>query len=391
MNKTGLTKFFLVIVIVFILGIVSCTVYRKITNDAVYKYATLYIVMGSAKISEDGSSWEEVENGEELEEGLYIKTESGSRATVVFPDNSITRLDENTTIQLQEIYIDKDNTQINIFLETGRIWSRVIEFITTDESEFSVETSDSVAMVRGTIFGAEKGTEDSQDRSLFYTIKSKIILIDKLSQNELEVEEGYYSNEVIDGTIVKGQIPSEWYQRDWFKYSLQSDEDLDTFFEDKDMHDRLLLRNSYRFIDFRQFVFGLQNVDESINEVIEENQGSNTDIGKTPPIEEPLQPFITITYPTSTPCTIDEQPISGTIGGLDGLLRPEVVLTITQKGLYWNGNVFASRPNTVTASFSYDGLSWFYELPDYSYIEIKADFYAYKDGARSLLSTAYCE
>lgn len=78
-----------------------------------------------------------------LQEGDKIVTKSGSFVTVHFFDDSVSRLGENTNLEIKKLYTEPLHpmvTVVQLFLKEGRLWSRVINMI-DDRSEFTVETS----------------------------------------------------------------------------------------------------------------------------------------------------------------------------------------------------------------------------------------------------------
>jgi len=94
--------------------------------------------------------------GDELQSGAVIKTETGGRATVHFPDASLLRIDSETTFTLKAAEYDGKNQKliVKIALAAGRLWSKIFALATPD-SVWEVQTSNAVATVRGTAFGME--------------------------------------------------------------------------------------------------------------------------------------------------------------------------------------------------------------------------------------------
>lgn len=84
-----------------------------------------------------------------LEEGDVILTKDSSYVTVHFFDDSLSRLSENTNMQIKRLYEEPFNpvlTQVELFLKQGRIWARVINLI-DEESSFTVDTQNIKANV----------------------------------------------------------------------------------------------------------------------------------------------------------------------------------------------------------------------------------------------------
>lgn len=79
----------------------------------------------------------------ELEEGDILFTRGDSAATIQFFDDSLSRLSENTSVQVNRLYQEPINpvvTNVELFLEEGRLWAKVVNLM--DESSFVVDTED---------------------------------------------------------------------------------------------------------------------------------------------------------------------------------------------------------------------------------------------------------
>lgn len=79
-----------------------------------------------------------------------IKTGPGSRAIIRFLDQSVSRLDENTDVKISKLYVNPNNkteTIVEIIIERGRIWSRVVNLI-NDVSKFQVKAQNTIAVAK---------------------------------------------------------------------------------------------------------------------------------------------------------------------------------------------------------------------------------------------------
>lgn len=84
-----------------------------------------------------------------LQQGDLIFTQPGSTASVRFFDDSVSRLDGNTQLQLKRIYAEPLNpvvTQVDLALGEGRLWTKVLNLV-DDRSHFMVETSSAAISV----------------------------------------------------------------------------------------------------------------------------------------------------------------------------------------------------------------------------------------------------
>lgn len=84
-----------------------------------------------------------------LEEGDILITKKDSFVTVRFFDDSVSRLDANTQLEVKRLYSEPFNpvaTQIELMLEEGRVWTRVLNLI-DENSHFMVATQGTAAIV----------------------------------------------------------------------------------------------------------------------------------------------------------------------------------------------------------------------------------------------------
>lgn len=96
--------------------------------------------------------------GMELKEGDSVKTGAKAKASVVFFDSSILRLNENTEIVVKDI-VSQGGKKVTLEQTAGQTWSRVLKI--SGIKEYSVETPNTVATVRGTGFSISVGDGDT--------------------------------------------------------------------------------------------------------------------------------------------------------------------------------------------------------------------------------------
>jgi hypothetical protein len=85
-----------------------------------------------------------------LKESDAVRTLAGARASIIFFESSIVRLNENTHITIKELKDELGNRKIGIHQDSGRLWSTILKLSGVDEYE--VETPTTVAAIRGTSF-----------------------------------------------------------------------------------------------------------------------------------------------------------------------------------------------------------------------------------------------
>ena len=118
--------------------------------------ATVAHLSGSATIKGNPAAI-----GSIVHAGEEVITDSapGTSAVLYFSDGSVTYLDPGTTLRvLPNTKVEKNDkdgiiTKIRLKLTSGKIWNKVARL--ASESEFNVETTNSIAGVRGTEFGID--------------------------------------------------------------------------------------------------------------------------------------------------------------------------------------------------------------------------------------------
>lgn len=95
-----------------------------------------------------------------LESGDRIKTYADSLAVITWWDGSLTRVWEDSELEIRKNTVSKDRSLINIsfYLNSGKTWSRIISFIWEDSS-FTQSFDDIEAWVRGTVFDVDLSEE----------------------------------------------------------------------------------------------------------------------------------------------------------------------------------------------------------------------------------------
>ncbi|MEK7120600.1 MAG: FecR domain-containing protein, partial [Patescibacteria group bacterium] len=116
----------------------------------------------TSEVDSSGQNIKNLQTGDELSDGVILKTDETGEAIIHFPDGSEARLEANSTIIIERAAYNEESGSlfVRLTLSAGRIWSKVIS-LSTPESEWKVETANAVATVRGTAFGTEFINGDS--------------------------------------------------------------------------------------------------------------------------------------------------------------------------------------------------------------------------------------
>jgi hypothetical protein len=94
------------------------------TSPTTASAATLTVFAGQVEQQVDGT-WVPLGDGASIAAGATIRTASGSRALVTFPDGSTASVDHSTELTFLRIEVS-DRRQIEIAQATGRIWNDVV-------------------------------------------------------------------------------------------------------------------------------------------------------------------------------------------------------------------------------------------------------------------------
>lgn len=121
-------------------------------------YLSAYVaeVQGQVDVRPAGSdNWNPLREGMELGTSDQIRTWADSQAYLRFPDNSVTKMGEETQLSLQQLQKHQDGGQIVVLQQSiGYIWNYIQPQAPTG-STFEVLTPAATVAVKGTIFGVE--------------------------------------------------------------------------------------------------------------------------------------------------------------------------------------------------------------------------------------------
>jgi hypothetical protein len=112
------------------------------------------MVEGTARAFAAGASaGVRLKKGDRLTREHEVKVGEKSRLELRFPDNTVMRLSEKSTLKLGEISYDKKTGAKNfkVALSLGKMWAKVKKLVTSD-SAVEVKTVNAVAGVRGTVY-----------------------------------------------------------------------------------------------------------------------------------------------------------------------------------------------------------------------------------------------
>ncbi len=112
------------------------------------------MIEGTAKAFAAGAAaGVQIKKGDRLTKEHEVKVGEKSRLELRFPDNTVMRLSERSTLKLSEISYNKETGAKNfkVALSLGKMWAKVKKLVTSD-SAVEVKTVNAVAGVRGTVY-----------------------------------------------------------------------------------------------------------------------------------------------------------------------------------------------------------------------------------------------
>jgi len=125
------------------------------TRTAVFTY-----VEGTVKRQKNGEGdWFEIKEKSKVRSGDRVKTAEKTKAEIELAEATYVRLDENTTINILDLYKNVKAIKANVEVEGGNVWAKVKEL--SDEDEFAVTSPVARASIRGTVFRVTTNEDNS--------------------------------------------------------------------------------------------------------------------------------------------------------------------------------------------------------------------------------------
>ncbi len=181
--------------VLLLLFLLACApAHQPVVNETSEKkmesLATLAVHSGEVFVNDGSAS-----AGMDLHAGDIIKTMAKSKASVVFFDSSVLRLDENTEIVVKKLA----KGSVDLKQSAGQTWSRVLKL--SGIQEYTIETPNTVATVRGTGFAVKVSDGDTK-----VMVKEGKVRVVSFEENVMVAEAMVTENM---GMIVTDEAPSE--------------------------------------------------------------------------------------------------------------------------------------------------------------------------------------
>lgn len=188
-EKSIFGRAFVASAMIMVISFVSIFTFQLNTPISYAKDSTLYNVNGDVYVYRAGMLLP-VMDGFVLQEGDKIHTGYGSGVTAIFMDQTMSRVDEESKLNLSKLYSDKatGNTEITLGVADGRIWSKVPSLIV---GSFNVATLHTVVKVqRNATFDVNVDNDENVAISVV--------------ENFVDVELSSYSP-AVNTTVVEGE------------------------------------------------------------------------------------------------------------------------------------------------------------------------------------------
>jgi hypothetical protein len=144
MNSVEGKNGMLIIMIIAVIAIAGAAIY--FSNVSLKKpTAVLYLEQGAVSVNAD-KGWETASNQMQLYEGYSVRTSASGKATIVFSDATISRLEPGTEVKIQSLQAG----QVSLAQASGQTWNKVEDI--SGIKSYKVTTPNAVALVKGTAF-----------------------------------------------------------------------------------------------------------------------------------------------------------------------------------------------------------------------------------------------
>ena len=110
---------------------------------------TLTFLVGEAFVKRAGQDWCNAKFDMALYTKDKIKTGADSRCEITLITGSVIRIDEHTIHELERLSLEKQPTEVSLFVGAGRLWLNARKMVSKHDS-FKVRTDKTVCAIRGT-------------------------------------------------------------------------------------------------------------------------------------------------------------------------------------------------------------------------------------------------
>lgn len=194
---------------------------------------TLEIFSGTVFIkTPDSDTFTKAKHNQGVPVGSTITTAKNSRAQLVYPGGTVTRLDYETQIKVSQ-YTQPHSVIVEII--QGRIWSRIKKLIGNEY--YQTESEAVTAVVRGTSYNHGVKTKGYD---LAIVLKGAVEITCKKTGATVVVDQGEMGNMDCENkqTLTPYDITQNVYDEEWVQFNMEQDTVLNTRFGSDTYNDK---------------------------------------------------------------------------------------------------------------------------------------------------------
>jgi hypothetical protein len=122
-----------------------------------------------------------IKKNDRVQRGQEIRVGDRSRLELRFPDGTVMRFAERSTIRMDDLTFDSKtrNKKVRVDMERGKLWASVRKLVTSD-SRVEVKTVNAVAGVRGTVYRVNV----EEDNSALVKVYDGSVYVDGVKKEE---------------------------------------------------------------------------------------------------------------------------------------------------------------------------------------------------------------
>jgi len=150
-------------IIRIVIAVMLLTVYSTATASADDSAAVVTRLDGKASVfTRGGKTGTPLKKSDKIMKGQEVKVGEKSRIELKYPDGTVMRFAERSTIKIDDITYDgkTQSKKVKVDLGGGKLWANVKKLVTSD-SKVEVKTVNAVAGVRGTVYRVNVDEDNS--------------------------------------------------------------------------------------------------------------------------------------------------------------------------------------------------------------------------------------
>ena len=160
--------------------------------------------------------WDDLPEKSNLREGVYVKTGPFSEAIISFGKKAVITLTENTVIKISRGLFKKGKIkEVKVQVPKGKIWS-VVEKLPEKESKYEIETPNTIAAVRGTVFMVSFAQQEKSTRVA--VISGEVGVLSRITKGYVLLKENMATTVVFNKPPVPPQVLEEKERQEWEKW-----------------------------------------------------------------------------------------------------------------------------------------------------------------------------